>query len=181
VNVVIRHARARLASPLILCLALFSSSASAGGIFLRVPGIPGESTHPVYTNMIECYTVGSSLSRELPVGLGGRETSKPVFEPLRCVKAIDKASVPLLTKMVNTDVLGDVTLYFVSDDYPVSPRQEIKLFNAILNGVSQAAAGSAPQPTETLSIIYDRIETTTYGVDGSSTFFCYDLKDAVAC
>ncbi len=150
----------------IVLLAWFSAAHAAVDTFLKIEGIPGESTDAAHAGWIEILSYGFSLERSATYGAAGTERSS--LSDFSVLKMVDKAS-PLIFKhccggeQVSTATLEIRRSYGLSAT-PV-PYMEITLSDVIISSVSFAGtvtpsltAGGSDRPVEEVTFSYGKIK-----------------------
>jgi type VI secretion system secreted protein Hcp len=171
-----------------LLTALLSPAASTAGdpIFMKVPGVVGDSTdasHPGWINLRSW-----NVAFQNPNALGGPTggVSNPTASSLTASLAYSQASPPLLADLATGQHLSSIQIEHVK----AGPAGELTYLTIVLSDVaitnisdSAAAAGS---PTETISLNFSQIAATftpqnADGTAGSPVSFCFNFMLKRGC
>jgi len=132
--------------------------------FLRVDGVPGESTDDRHEDWIDVLAFSHGVS--MPAGSassGGQpSTERCEHKVFTVVKLLDKASPKLSLLSCNGQHISEVVieLWTTSGDGEKQEFMEYKLEDVIITAVNQFTAGAmlTPRPTEEVSFNYGKIE-----------------------
>jgi len=139
-------------------------SSPAYDMFLKIEGVPGESTDKNHEEWIEILSYNHGVSQ--PVS--GVESASGVRTAERCdhqdfsvVKTLDKASPKLALFCSNGQHITEVILVLCCADGDKSQYMEYKMTNVIISSVSVGgSAGTEIVPVEEVTFNYGRIEWT---------------------
>jgi type VI secretion system secreted protein Hcp len=136
-------AAAALAAPL--------PAASAVDAFLKIDGIPGESTSKMHKDEIEILSWSWGMAR--PAGLGGAGMSRerPCITELNVMKFLDKASPKLMNAVIVGTAIPKATLTLTTS----GEFAPINFFTVELSQVTVASvqdSGSSERPMESLAL-----------------------------
>ncbi len=138
--------------------------------FLRVPGVPGESTddrHKDWINFLS-YSHGVAMSSAGLVRAGGGEVGERSYhEAFTVVKLMDKASPTLSFFCASGAHIPEVVIELCTASGDKEKFMEYKLTNVIVTAVNQFTAGAmlTPRPIEEVSFSYGRLEWTYTLID----------------
>jgi type VI secretion system secreted protein Hcp len=156
----------------LLCSVLVSSAqAGAGSCFLRVDGIPGESTAVDHQGDIDLVGFKTGIIQKLTAATGsGLAAGKPDFGPLKVFKYLDKASSGLFIACAVGRHIKKVTLFVSSGDTvaeagPVRPAGDffkIVLSDVVISSINDGTdtTDSSGNLLETVVFEFTRIEWT---------------------
>jgi type VI secretion system secreted protein Hcp len=137
-----------LTSACALALLLAPAASAAPELFLRLDGIPGESTNSRHANEIDVLAYSWGVSA--PAG------ARPAFQNLSITKRVDRASPSLLLSAAGNRVIPSATL---SVGEPGASAQDFLRYcmtNVRVEDLS--TSGSAgDRPTESVSLSYGTI------------------------
>src|SRR5678815_117991 len=179
-----------LFTTLTLLIVGLANSSYAGGndqCFLKIDGIPGEST--VHPHVGEIDLVGfrtGLLQKVVNSGGGGGGAGKVDFGPLKVYKYIDKASIPIFVACAVGKHLPKVTLSVVrtgSTDVPPFDYFVVVLTDVLVSSVNDSTDTTDDQGNllETVSFDFAKIQwtyrpTEPNGAPGTPVKGGYDLK-----
>jgi type VI secretion system secreted protein Hcp len=169
------RARARVAVAAaagVVLLGVAPGTAAADSAFLRLDGIPGESTSARFENQIDvtAFTWGITTSNS-PAGGGGAGTGRTTFDDLAVIKAVDAASPPLFAAAAAGRHVSDATLTVVTSGANPAAYLRYCLHDLTVASVKQDEA-RAERPVETVTFRYGQF-AMAYGrqaPDGTRTF-----------
>ncbi len=130
--------------------------------FLKIDGIPGESTDDKHKDWIEVLTYNWAARQPTSAtasSSGGASQERANFQDFSIIKALDKASPKLAAACAGGDHIKTVTLELCRAGKEKVKYMEYKLTNCIISSISSAGGGEK-EPTEHLSFNYGRIEWT---------------------
>ena len=138
--------RIALAAAAALCCLLVSDRAQAQGIYLEIPGVPGEVVSPVFPNQIAV----SALS------WGGSKicTGPLQVQDINFTKSTDTATTTLMSALRDGTVYPTITFRFARSDDQV--YQSYRLTNARLSSISTGGAASDPRTTDSVSMTFSQ-------------------------
>lgn len=139
----------------VCCGLLFSAQRSFGAIdmFLKLSGIPGESTDATHPREI----VALGFSQVVASGGG---TTKPSFTDLRINKLVDAATPLLYLNAAQATHLNQAVLTVRSTSSVLKPVEfyQIILTDVIITDVETSGAAGDGRPIESVSLKFARIE-----------------------
>jgi type VI secretion system Hcp family effector len=145
----------------ILLLCLGTTMASGQGIFMRISGVPGESTAPGHSGWIEVLSMSHGLSR-LPAGVANHQD-------MAFMKRLDSTS-PLLYDYVNKGtVIPTVQLEFTSSSPSFFQFYRINLTGVQISSVTTSASAGGGGLFDSVSLFYQQIAWSYTQVDSPST------------
>lgn len=118
--------------------------------------IPGGVTINQHSNKIEVYSFYHDVGS--PVGSTGLPTGKRIHGPLTIVKAVDRASAPMLGAMIMNQVFSKFALEFYR---PISSGEEqlywaVELVNSRISGVRTEMLNNK-YPENMVHQVYERV------------------------
>lgn len=133
--------------------------------FIKIDGIPGESSDAKHKDWIEI--IGYDHQIEQPASstassVGGATAERVNHDTFNIIHQLDKASPKLLEACCNGKHLKDVTIEFCRAGGDKVKYMEIKLEQVLVSKVSQngSSTGTSGFPTETVSFSYGKIKWT---------------------
>ncbi len=135
----------------------FAPAVFADELFLRLTGIPGESTDPQHLNDIDL----QSFNWEgvvLPLSTGGGGSGKSVFHDISFTKPVDKSSPKLMLSCAKGDHITTATIFVRKAGAP-SDYFVIELTDAIITSYSSSGSQQSI-PTDHFSFTYRKIRLT---------------------
>lgn len=133
--------------------------------FLKIAGIPGESTDDKHKNWIEVLSYSWGLSQPVSGSAssgGGASSERADFQDFSVVKALDKASPKLMLACADGTHIDEVKLELCRAGGDKLKYMEYKLTNVLVSGYSPggAAQGGETLPLEEVSFNYGKVELT---------------------
>ena len=141
--------------------------------FLKLDGIPGESTDDKHKDWIELlsYSWGASqMASATSSSSGGASTERADFQDFNIVKLLDKASPKLAVKCADGSHIKEVTIELCRAGGDKVKYMEYKMKECIVSSVSVGGAGGGEEPSESVTLNYGSIEwnyTQQKRADGS--------------
>jgi type VI secretion system secreted protein Hcp len=130
--------------------------------FLKIDGIPGESTDDKHKDWIEVlsYNWGASQpSSASASSSGGASHERANFQDFTIKKVLDKATPKMALACAGGDHIKSVTLELCRAGKDKVKYMEYKLTNCIISNITNAGGGEG-EPSETLAFNYGKIEWT---------------------
>ncbi len=140
--------------------------------FLKIEGLPGESTDSKHKEWIEVlsFTLGVTQPQSGSQSTAGSLTAERAqFTDLTITKALDKASPKLNLHCANGEHFPSVTLELCRAGGDKQPYMQYKFTNVSVSSVHVGGSGKGEQlPVEEISLNYGQIEWsyTKLGMDG---------------
>lgn len=133
--------------------------------FLKIDGIPGESTDDKHKDWIEVLSFNHGVhqpSSATASSAGGGTTERANFEDFTIVHHIDKASAKLFENSASGKHHPTVTLELCRAGGDKLKYLEIKMEEVVISGVQVGGASKAGDafPTETVTFNFGAIKTT---------------------
>jgi len=145
-------------------------SLAAFDAFLKIDGIPGESTDAAHKNEIEVLSWSWGMSQSGSALLGPGVTNKAAFKDISITKHVDKASPQLFQACAGGTNIAQVELVL---RYPGGTNQveylKVKLENVLVSSVKTSGTSSSGDvlPLEEVSFNYGKLRMTYQAVDQS--------------
>jgi type VI secretion system secreted protein Hcp len=139
--------------------------------FLKIDGIPGESTDDKHKDWIEVLSFSTGISQPASAtasSAGGATAERANFQDFTISKLLDKASPKLAVACADGTHIKEVKLEICRAGGDKVKYMELKLTNCIVS--SAVVGGGGGEPTETASFNYGKIEwiyTQQKRADGS--------------
>lgn len=133
--------------------------------FIKIDGVPGESTDDKHKDWIEVlsYSWGISQPKSASASTaGGASAERADFQDFSIVKALDKASPKLALACAQGKHIKEVKLELCRAGGDKVKYMEYKLSNCIISSVRRggAAQGGETLPLEEVAFDYGKIEWT---------------------
>ena len=131
--------------------------------FIKIDGIPGESTDDKHKDWIEVLSYSTGLSQTATAtksSAGGASSERADFQEFSIVKALDKASPLLALQCANGTAIKSVILELCRAGGDKVKYMEYKLTNCMITSdrLGGSAQGSENLPLEEVSFDYGKIE-----------------------
>jgi type VI secretion system secreted protein Hcp len=133
--------------------------------FLKIDGIPGESTDDKHKDWIEVLSFNHGLSQASSGSTstaGGRAGGRCDHQDFSIVKALDKASPKLALTCCNGTHIKEVKVELCRAAGDKQKYMEYKMSDVIVSGVRPGGSskGGEPLPVEEVGFDYGKIEWT---------------------
>ena len=133
--------------------------------FLKIDGIPGESTDDKHKDWIEVLSYGSGLAQPtsaIASSSGGATAQRADFQDFNITKPLDKASPKLALACADGMHIKQVTLELCRAGGDKAKYMEYKLTNCVVSSHQDSGSthGADNLPTESVSFNYGKIEWT---------------------
>jgi type VI secretion system secreted protein Hcp len=143
--------------------------------FLKIDGIPGESTDESHKDWIDVLTYDFGIQQPASVSTsisGGASAERAHFQDFSITKMLDRASPKLALACADGMQIKQVTLELCRADGDKTKYMEYRLSNCIASSYRDGGAAHSADnlPTETVSFNYGKIEwiyTQQKRADGS--------------
>lgn len=137
---------------LVSCLVV-SGRAHAQGIYLDIPGVPGEVVTPAaFANQIEVLSMSAGAAKAC-------SDPRVSLSSVNIMKNTDKSTVKLSTALRDGTVYPTATLRFTRSDGQV--YQVYQLNNAVVESLqTSGSSGGSPRTTEAVSLTYAQLVVT---------------------
>jgi type VI secretion system secreted protein Hcp len=130
--------------------------------FLKIDGIPGESTDDKHKDWIEVLSYDWGVSQPTSAtasSSGGASQERANFQDFTIAKALDKATPKLAVACAGGEHIKTVTLELCRAGKDKVKYMEYKLTNCIISQINNAGGGEG-EPNESLSFNYGKVEWT---------------------
>ena len=166
---------------ILACIGLFWNSGlaySAIDVFLKIDGIPGESTDDDHRDEIELLAWSWQMSATGASHSGG---SRAIVRPLIVTKYVDKASPLIFLALLNGSHVPEATLVFRKAGARSLEYLKIKMYNVQFVNISHSGASGEDRLTESVALFFSKVcyEYTPQKVDGSADApieRCWDIE-----
>lgn len=155
----------------------------AYNMFLKVEDVEGDSTDANHDKWIEVVSINHGVSREM-FGPGGR-SGRCDFRDFSITKRVDKASIPLVCKLFNNDVIPEVTLEVcrATGEKTTFLKLVLKQVGVVSISLNGSASAEDPLPMEQVTFRYGQIaweytETSPSGEPGNTFEAEYNVMRA---
>lgn len=179
---------------------LMATSAGSGSgtepaaytMFLKVDGIPGESTDDAHPDWIDVLSFNMGVTRSASASSrGGASSERADFQDFAIVKLLDKASPKLAIACADGTHISEVILVLCRTGGDKLQFMEYMLTDCIVSSVSASGSvmtqGSATLPFETVTFNYATIgwtytqQSRADGSGGGNVAACWDLEKNAKC
>jgi len=139
--------------------------------FLKIDGIPGESTDDKHKDWIEILGYGFGVSQATGGAsrsdAGAASSGRADFADLSIVKRLDKASPKIFLSCIKGDHIKSVVLEFCRATGDKTKYCDIKLSDVLITAAQPSGQPKAADavPTENVSFNFGKIEYTYYATD----------------
>ncbi|HUJ90859.1 MAG TPA: type VI secretion system tube protein Hcp [Syntrophorhabdales bacterium] len=133
--------------------------------FLKIDGIPGESTDDKHKDWIEVLSYGLGIQQPASAtasSSGGATSERANFQDFSITKALDKASPKLALACADGTHIASITLELCRAGGDKLKYMEYKLTNCIISSHHDggSSGGAETLPVETVTFNYGKIEWT---------------------
>ncbi len=133
--------------------------------YLKIDGIPGESTDSKHKDWLEVLSFSWGVSQPASGSAssgGGRSAERANFSDFSIVKTLDKASPKLALFCAKGEHIKEITLTLNRASGDKQKYMEYKLSDAIVSSVSPGGSsqGGDTLPLESVSFNYGKVELT---------------------
>jgi type VI secretion system secreted protein Hcp len=133
--------------------------------FLKIDGIPGESTDDKHKDWIEVLSYGLGIQQPASAtasSSGGATAERANFQDFSITKALDKASPKLALASADGTHIKQITLELCRAGGDKVKYMEYKLTNCIISSYHDggSSGGAETLPVETVTFNYGKIEWT---------------------
>ena len=130
---------------------------AASDYFLKIDGIPGESTDSKHKDEIELVSFSWGVAESVVQGGGGgRAGARPQFRDFELTKRLDKASPQLFLATASGKHLKEATLSVRKAGKAQLEYLKIKLTDVLVTSLHQTGEGDVP--SEVVSFAFEKIE-----------------------
>jgi type VI secretion system secreted protein Hcp len=131
--------------------------------FLKIDGIPGESTDDKHADWIEVLSYSSGVSQTAPASAssgGGASSERADFQDFSIVKALDKASPKLAVACADGTHIKEIAIELCRAGGDKVKYMEYKLSDCIVSShrPGGSSGGGETLPLEEVSFNYGKIE-----------------------
>jgi type VI secretion system secreted protein Hcp len=132
--------------------------------FLKIDGIPGESTDDKHNDWIEVLSYGVGIQQPASAAAGssgGATAERANFQDFSITKALDKASPKLALACADGTHIKQITLELCRAGGDKVKYMDYKLTNCIISSYHDGgSSGGENLPVETVTFNYGKIEWT---------------------
>jgi type VI secretion system secreted protein Hcp len=152
--------------------------------FLKIDGIPGESTDAKHKDWIEVTSFNQKMEQPASAtasSVGGATAERVNFGTFDIVHLMDKASAKIYEACASGKHIKEVTLELCRAGGDQMKYVEIKLEQVIISSVATGGASGEGFPSETISFSYGKIkwiytqQKRTDGTGGGNVSAGWDL------
>jgi len=170
---------------ILVCIGLFCNSGlaySAIDVFLKIEGIPGESTDDAHKDEIDVLAWSWQMSATgASHSGGGGGAGRAIVRPLIVTKWVDKASPLIFLALLNGSHVPEATLVFRKAGGQPLEYLKIKMYNVQFVNISPDGSSGADRLTESVALSFSRVcyEYTPQKADGSADATiekCWDIE-----
>jgi type VI secretion system secreted protein Hcp len=131
----------------------------AGDAFLKIDGIPGESTDDKHKDWIEVLTYSFGVAQSATVGstAGARSAERANFSDFSFVKSLDKSSPKLFLFCANGTHIKEMTLQLHRATGDKQKYLEVKLSDNLISSISPSWSPGG-LPMESVAVNFGKIE-----------------------
>ena len=134
----------------------------AKDMFLKIEGIPGESTDDAHADWIEILSFNSGVSQSASAAAstgGGASAERADFQDFSIVKELDKATPKLNLFCANGSHIAEVKIELCRAGGEKIKYMEYIMSNVIVSSVSIGGGGGS-LPTESVTFNFGKVEWT---------------------
>lgn len=156
-----RHVRHLAAAAACLALLGFGQPAAAAfDYFLKLPGIPGESTSKDHKDEIDTlsFSWGVSNTASIGGGAGGGGAGKPVFDDFRWTQFVDRSIPKSFLAVASGDFLEEVVFSIDRIGAQQQPFFRMTFTDALLTSLKLKGEAGDDPPTAALSLAAARVK-----------------------
>ena len=152
---------ALLAVGISLCTLTFVDAYASPDIFLKIDGIPGESTDDNHKDWIDVLSFDHGVAQKKESTCSNPTVSqdRATFSDITIVKSADKASPKLSVACSNGDHISQVTLEICKDVTDKPCYKKYTFTDVIISGIQPTGSGSTI-PNESVSFNYCKMDYT---------------------
>ena len=143
---------------------------AAVDMFLKLTGIPGESTAIDHKDEIEILSYSFGMNNTSIVAGSGAGAGKAVFQDLSLAKRLDKSTPPIMLACAQGKHITEaiLTLTKSAGDKPIV-FMRVTLTDVIVSSIASSAAAGGDIPTESLSLNYGKIKVEYFQQHGDGS------------
>jgi type VI secretion system secreted protein Hcp len=144
-------------------------------MFLKIDGVPGESTTPGHEDEIEVLSWSWGMSNSGTLG-GGGSAGAVSFEDISITKEVDKATPLLMQKCASGQHVFQVFLYVAPAGSPMDNFLIIEIPEALVTSVKTSVPVGDAVPVEEVTLNFAQVEITYDHPSEPPLSFCWDLS-----
>ena len=154
-------------------------------MFLKIEGIPGDSTNAKFKDHIDVLSFGWGATQSASFAFGGGGgTGKASIQDFSFVKQPDTATAKLFKGVVTGEHIPEATLILVKAGESQQAFMKLKMTNVIITGY-QTGGSAGVLPAEQCSFAFQKVELSTAeqkadGSIGSWETIAFDLSQNVS-
>ena len=151
------------ASAATMALAIPVPAEAAVDAFLKLDGIPGETTSKGHENEIEVFSWSWGMARTSVVSMGRNTAGKPCVSELHLMKAMDKATPLLMANLMSGMVIpkGKLTLRKAGEGPSSSlDFMVIEMSQVLVSSVQESGSSGGDLPMESISLNFASAKAT---------------------
>ena len=147
------------------------AAVSTSDYFLKIEGVPGESTDSKHQQWIEILSYSHSITQPTSSSSGGssRTTGRSQHADFQIVKSLDKASPKLPLLVCNGNLISQVKLELHTVGSSPVKYMEYVLHDVIVSSVAVDGIPEEGRPIEAVSLNYGKIEWTYTEFDSTGS------------
>jgi len=153
-------------------------------IYVKINGIPGESTDSKHKGWLEALSVSKSVDQPVSQASasGGRTGGRADFSQIMCTSTVDKAYPLLMLHAANGNHISEILVEFCEQVKDKHTFMKWTLTDVIVSHVGLSAAGGDAKPIADYSFAYGKLkeeytEVDHMGKPGATTEATWNLEE----